>query len=91
MLDPVPGLPPPSPQTSCASSGAAVQVHPGQSALAFYTATNLSDKAITGVSTYNVAPMQAGVYFNKIQCFCFEAGLVGMCEMQAGGRGEGAG
>ncbi|CAL8469365.1 g8906 [Coccomyxa elongata] len=49
-----------------------VKVHPGQSTLIFYTAHNLSDKAITGVSTYNVAPQQAGYYFNKIQCFCFE-------------------
>ncbi|EIE21649.1 cytochrome c oxidase assembly protein CtaG/Cox11 [Coccomyxa subellipsoidea C-169] len=49
-----------------------VKVHPGQSTLVFYTAHNLSDKAITGVSTYNVAPQQAGYYFNKIQCFCFE-------------------
>ena len=24
------------------------------------------------MSTYNVAPQQAGYYFNKIQCFCFE-------------------
>ncbi len=38
----------------------------------FYTAHNLSDHAVTGVSTYNVAPQQAGLYFNKIQCFCFE-------------------
>ncbi|KAL4458481.1 hypothetical protein ABPG75_013346 [Micractinium tetrahymenae] len=49
-----------------------VKLHPGQSTLAFYTAHNRSDKAITGVSTYNVAPQQAGQYFNKIQCFCFE-------------------
>ena len=48
------------------------QVRPGQSTLVFYTAHNLSDHAITGVSTYNVAPQQAGYYFNKIQCFCFE-------------------
>lgn len=48
------------------------QVHPGQSTLIFYNAHNTSDKAITGVSTYNVAPQQAGFYFNKIQCFCFE-------------------
>lgn len=45
---------------------------PGQSALAFYKARNDSAKAITGVSTYNVIPFQAGYYFNKIQCFCFE-------------------
>jgi hypothetical protein len=51
---------------------AAPQVRPGQSTLVFYTAHNLSDHAVTGVSTYNVAPQQAGLYFNKIQCFCFE-------------------
>lgn len=47
-------------------------MRPGQSTLAFYTAENVSDKVITGVSTYNVTPQQAGTYFNKIQCFCFE-------------------
>ncbi len=49
-----------------------VQLRPGQSTLAFYTAENTSDRVITGVSTYNVTPQQAGTYFNKIQCFCFE-------------------
>lgn len=49
-----------------------VNIKPGESTLAFYTAQNNSDKSITGVSTYNVTPQQAGVYFNKIQCFCFE-------------------
>ena len=49
-----------------------VKIHPGQSTLAFYTVENCSDKAITGVSTYNVAPQQVGQYFNKVQCFCFE-------------------
>lgn len=53
-----------------------LQVHPGQSALAFYKATNHSDKAITGISTYNVTPNQTGNYFNKIQCFCFENQLL---------------
>ncbi|OQR82649.1 cytochrome c oxidase assembly protein COX11, mitochondrial precursor [Thraustotheca clavata] len=45
---------------------------PGETALAFYTAKNPTDKAITGVATYNVYPPKAGLYFNKIQCFCFE-------------------
>lgn len=49
-----------------------VKTSPGESTLAFYTVKNLSDKAITGVSTYNVTPQKAGIYFNKIQCFCFE-------------------
>ncbi|XP_042030999.1 cytochrome c oxidase assembly protein COX11, mitochondrial-like [Salvia splendens] len=49
-----------------------VRVKPGESALAFYTAENRSATPITGVSTYNVTPMKAAVYFNKIQCFCFE-------------------
>ncbi|CAH8352045.1 unnamed protein product [Eruca vesicaria subsp. sativa] len=49
-----------------------VRVKPGESALAFYTAENKSSVPIIGVSTYNVTPMKAGVYFNKIQCFCYE-------------------
>ncbi|KAH0969329.1 hypothetical protein GBA52_028784 [Prunus armeniaca] len=49
-----------------------IRVKPGESALAFYTAENRSSTPIVGVSTYNVTPMKAAVYFNKIQCFCFE-------------------
>lgn len=29
-------------------------------------------RPIDGISTYNVVPFEAGAYFNKIQCFCFE-------------------
>ena len=49
-----------------------VKVVPGETALSFFTATNHSDKAITGVATYNVHPPKVGLYFSKIQCFCFE-------------------
>jgi len=49
-----------------------VYVHPGETALAFYTARNPTEKPIDGISTYNVVPFEAGAYFNKIQCFCFE-------------------
>jgi cytochrome c oxidase assembly protein Cox11 len=31
---------------------------PGETALAFYTATNPSDEAIVGISTYNVIPFE---------------------------------
>jgi len=49
-----------------------IKVAPGETALAFYTAKNPTDKPVIGVSTYNVIPFDAGQYFNKIQCFCFE-------------------
>jgi len=49
-----------------------IYVHPGETALAFYTAKNPTDKPIIGISSYNLTPFQAAYYFNKIQCFCFE-------------------
>jgi cytochrome c oxidase assembly protein subunit 11 len=49
-----------------------VRVLPGETALAFYTASNASDSDIIGVATYSVTPAQVAPYFSKIQCFCFE-------------------
>lgn len=49
-----------------------VIVHPGETALAFYRVKNPLDEPVIGVATYTVLPYEAGQYFNKIQCFCFE-------------------
>jgi cytochrome c oxidase assembly protein subunit 11 len=32
----------------------------------------MSNDIFTGVATYNIIPYKAGIYFNKIQCFCFQ-------------------
>lgn len=45
---------------------------PGESVLAFYNAKNKSDEPVVGLSIYNVVPSKAAIYFNKVQCFCFE-------------------
>ncbi|BDA83096.1 cytochrome c oxidase assembly protein CtaG [Aureimonas sp. SA4125] len=36
-----------------------------------YFVKNLSNERITAQATYNVTPITAGSYFNKISCFCF--------------------
>ena len=36
-----------------------------------YEAANASGRWTAGTATFNVTPVQAGVHFNKIQCFCF--------------------
>lgn len=51
-------------------------VHPGETALAFYRVRNPLDEPVIGVATYTVLPYEAGQYFNKIQCFCFEEQLL---------------
>lgn len=48
-----------------------IVVRPGEQTLAFFRATNVSDRAVTGTATFNVTPVKAGIYFNKIDCFCF--------------------
>jgi cytochrome c oxidase assembly protein Cox11 len=49
----------------------AVTVHLGEQKLVYFTAENLSNQSIVGHATFNVTPLRTGIYFNKIQCFCF--------------------
>ena len=49
-----------------------ISVVPGETALAFFKASNPTEQDIVGISTYSVVPPKAAQYFNKIQCFCFE-------------------
>ena len=49
-----------------------VTVYAGETGLAFYQVQNTSNEPLVGIATYNVTPEKAGLYFNKIECFCFE-------------------
>lgn len=53
-----------------------VELIPGENVLVFYFAENLSDDDIIGTAVFNVVPLKAGKYFNKIHCFCFEEQLL---------------
>jgi cytochrome c oxidase assembly protein subunit 11 len=44
----------------------------GENGLAFYRATNKSDRPVVGTATFNVTPEQLGIFFNKLECFCFK-------------------
>jgi cytochrome c oxidase assembly protein subunit 11 len=51
---------------------ATMDVKIGETALAYFKATNPTDHAMSGTAVFNVAPEQAGLYFTKIECFCFK-------------------
>lgn len=49
-----------------------MEIRIGESGLAFYEAYNPTDRPIAGTASYNVTPYEAGGFFTKIDCFCFE-------------------
>lgn len=48
-----------------------MEIRIGETGLAFYEAHNPLDVPVAGQAAYNVTPYEAGVFFDKIECFCF--------------------
>ena len=48
-----------------------LQVHPGELATVMYEFQNVQDRTMAAQAIPSYAPAQAGKYFNKLECFCF--------------------
>jgi cytochrome c oxidase assembly protein subunit 11 len=48
-----------------------IDVRLGQVVTVYYTVANQADRATVGQAGYNVSPPTVGIYFEKINCFCF--------------------
>jgi cytochrome c oxidase assembly protein subunit 11 len=53
-----------------------ISLHIGEQKQINYIAKNLGSRTVTGTATFNITPVKAGKYFNKIQCFCFTEQLL---------------
>jgi len=50
---------------------APITVRLGETAVAMFRATSTGPASSSGTAVYNVVPDQAGIFFNKLACFCF--------------------
>lgn len=48
-----------------------IDVHLGEVVTVYYTVTNQAARMTTAQAGYNVTPPTVGIYFDKINCFCF--------------------
>lgn len=48
-----------------------IELKIGETVQIEFEATNMAKKPTTGQAVFNVTPMSAGAYFNKVECFCF--------------------
>jgi len=49
-----------------------VEIKIGETGLTFYEAHNPTDVPVAGQASFNVTPYEAGGFFTKIDCFCFQ-------------------
>ncbi len=54
-----------------------ISLRTGETTTIYYKVANLSDQETSGQAAYNVSPDQAGAYFVKVACFCFEEKRLG--------------
>ncbi|MEG1453218.1 cytochrome c oxidase assembly protein [Brevundimonas sp.] len=48
------------------------RVRIGETGMAYFKVKNTSNETLHATAAYNVVPLKAGPYFQKLQCFCFE-------------------
>ena len=49
-----------------------MDVKVGETVMTFYEVTNTAAHPVRVMASYNVAPSKVGVYFQKVECFCFK-------------------
>ena len=53
-----------------------MDIRVGETGLAFYEASNPTSKPVAGRASFGVFPYEAGGFFTKIDCFCFQEQLL---------------
>lgn len=49
-----------------------LKVHPGELTTVIYEFQNMQNRTMSAQAIPSYAPVQAGAYFNKLECFCFQ-------------------
>ena len=53
-----------------------VEVRLGEPALGYFKATSNAKEPTAGQAVYNVTPDKVGLYFSKVECFCFTEQII---------------
>ncbi len=61
---------------------AKISLRTGETKTVYYKVANVSDHETSGQAAYNVTPGQAGAFFVKVACFCFEEKRLGPHEAE---------